>query len=143
MVVLYAGAPVADWTLAHDPRRYPDPSRLRSCTMAYALAGTAVSASFWSVRLWSPLDCTGLTLKTCAVPVVDPLPGLSAAAGCADAMVTRAARALADAAASTVARRDGRVEGIQGSPVDGRAMVGPETSTVTAAHGPAPLVTYP
>ena len=103
-VVLNAGVPVADWTLAHFPRRYPDPSRFLSCTDAYSLIGTAASESFMSVRLWLPLDWTGLTLKTVPVPVADPLPGLSAEAGCAVATVTRAAARTAVPARAEVVR---------------------------------------
>src|SRR6266545_6940394 len=78
----YAGVPVADSTRTHLPTSIPLPSRLRSCTVAsYSLAGTAVAESFWSVRLSSPLDWTGLTLKTLAVPVDVPGAGLVAPAG--------------------------------------------------------------
>jgi hypothetical protein len=72
---------------------------LRSWTLAYSEDGTAAAASFWSVSDWFPLDCTGLTLKTAAVPVDPVPPGL--AAGWATAGVT-AARATRAAAASRV-----------------------------------------
>ena len=51
-----------------------------------------------------PLDCTGLTLKTMPVPVVEPLVGLAAEAGCARATVAREAARTAVPARAEVVR---------------------------------------
>src|SRR3954447_27020469 len=59
----------------------------------YSLASTAVAESFWSVSDSSPLDCTGLTMKTRPVPVEEPLPPLVAPAGAAVASGTHTAAA--------------------------------------------------
>ncbi len=91
-VGLYASTPVALRTLTHRPTRRPEPSRLRSWTVAYSERGTAVAESFWSLSDWSPEDWTGLTLKTLPVPTLLPLGGFFAAAGAASARpVTRQA----------------------------------------------------
>jgi len=80
----------------------------------YWSAFTAASESFWSVRVWSPLDCTGFTMKTRPVPVADPLPGLVAEAGKALATVTRtAARTAVPARAEVVRIRRRRLVAIR------------------------------
>ena len=56
---------------------------MRSGTVAYSDAGTAVAESFWSVSDWSPEDCTGFTLNTLPVPTALALPGFVAEAGAA------------------------------------------------------------
>ena len=51
-----------------------------------------MAESFWSVSDWSPVDWTGLTSKTRAVPVLVPLPGVPPCAGAPSASpVTRQA----------------------------------------------------
>jgi hypothetical protein len=42
----YAEVPVLDATRTQRPVSVPDPSKLRNCTVAYSLAGTAVAESF-------------------------------------------------------------------------------------------------
>src|ERR1700712_287035 len=96
-----AGVPVAGSTFTHLPVSVPLPSRLRSCTVAYAEDGTADALSFWSVRPSFPVDCTGFTSNTRAVPVL-PVLGF----GAAWAGATPTARQPASASAPTGSRRD-------------------------------------
>ena len=60
-VGLYAESPVVPRMFTHFPTSRPEPSRLRSCTVPYAEAGTALAESFWSVSDSIPVACTGLT----------------------------------------------------------------------------------
>src|SRR5512132_1773666 len=101
--VLYAAGPVLLRTFAQVPTRYPEPSRLRTWTArAYSESGTALSESFWSVSDWIPEDWTGFTLKTSAVPVELPLPGLPAEAGVAAATAVARDAPIARTAANFV-----------------------------------------
>ena len=68
---------------------------MRSWTSAYSLEGTASAESFMSISDWSPLDWTGLTLKTRAEPVELPLPGLVALVGPAATSAAVTAMAVA------------------------------------------------
>ena len=74
----YAGLPVSLTTVAQSPLRNPLPSRFVSVTSWYAAAGTAASASFWSVSDSSPRLCTGFETKTEPTPVDEPEPGFAA-----------------------------------------------------------------
>ena len=89
-------------TLAQEPTRRPEPSRLRSATVAYWLSGTAAAESFWSVSAWLPDDCTGLTMNTLPVPVEVPLPGFVADAGDAATRVAASDAPIARAMAGLV-----------------------------------------